>query len=155
MDQTLAAQYEALTDKKPHHKWSDETLRAKIEEAKAGNKAPEIELGKSDLIVKGNQTEFLDENNPFKNYSFEDKIIVPLGKSNKREVRAKDYFHVGIIPCFWSKEQQVRVPLNIGKNQQAPYRVVLSPVDWQTSKLIYEKSTNMIFHLLHIPKFEK
>lgn len=155
MDQTLVAQYKALTNKNPSKNWTDETLAAKIEAVKAANKAPEIKLGKSDIVVKGNQTELLDDDNPFKDYSFENRVIVPIGKSNKREVRASDYFHVGIIPCFWSKEQQVRIPLNAGKNQQAPYRTVLSPVDWQNSKPIYEKSTNMIFHLLHIPTFGK
>ena len=154
MDQTLVAQYTALTNKKPHHLWTEETLKTKIEEAKT-NKAPEINLGESDLVIKGNQADKLDDDNPFKNYEFENKVIVPIGRANRREVRAGDYFHVGIIPAVYDTMSQSRRPLNVGKNQQQPYRLVLSPIDWQNSKPIFEKSTNMIFHLLHTPNFGK
>jgi hypothetical protein len=36
----LRAQYEARTGKKPHHRWSAETLQAKIAEAADGDEPP-------------------------------------------------------------------------------------------------------------------
>ncbi len=136
----VMAQLEALTGEKPHHKTGSDKLVEMLKEEESKREiAPPLKLGKNGVLVDGNRVNELPEGHYFKDYQFED-------------VRgASGYFHVGVIPCLHTPGIGKTPLYQAEKNSQMPFPNVLSPVEWQVHKPRYEKSTNIMFDILHDP----
>ena len=154
MDQleTLRKQFQETTGKKPDKRWSEDRLLHELEvwESKP-QKAPPLDLGETDLRMKGNMTGGLKDDHPAKDYTFENKVLAPVGPRNPKPVRVSDRYHIWITPCILIKSGSQGKMNRVPDPAQTPYRTLLSPLEWQDTRKRFEKATNMTFDILHDP----
>jgi hypothetical protein len=158
MDQLeiLRSQYEEVTGEKPHHLLKEAALKKVIKEGILSDDEPKNTSKKvsekvDSGMIKGNKVDYLEEGSPFYGYEFENNIVVPKSKNNTNEVFAKDYYHVGIIPC--ENRYNNRTPLINASDtvRQKPFTLVVPPNQWGKRAKSYESDMTIIFHVLHDP----